>query len=97
MLVHWRCPRRYQTTRIGRRKLDAPCGDNKRTFGNPTPCDLQPARDWDRPGNRFGSTEKSLREKASWLSRLVQDLSVLIAWTRETRHHRTLQEQLSFP
>ena len=30
--------------------------------GNPTPCDLNPARDWDRSGKRFGSTEKSERE-----------------------------------
>ena len=30
--------------------------------GNPTPCDLKPARDWDRSGKRFGSTEKSERE-----------------------------------
>ena len=27
--------------------------------GNKTPVDLQPARDWDRSGKRFGSTEKS--------------------------------------
>lgn len=27
--------------------------------GNPTPVDIKPARDWDRSGKRFGSTEKS--------------------------------------
>jgi len=27
--------------------------------GNPTAVDLKPARDWDRSGKRFGSTEKS--------------------------------------
>jgi UDP-glucose 4-epimerase len=27
--------------------------------GNPTPAELKPARDWDRSGKRFGSTEKA--------------------------------------
>ena len=30
--------------------------------GNPTPVELKPARDWDRSGQRFASTEKSRRE-----------------------------------
>jgi nucleoside-diphosphate-sugar epimerase len=30
--------------------------------GNITPLDLRPARDWDRSGKRFASTEKSERE-----------------------------------
>ena len=30
--------------------------------GNKTPLDLRPARDWDRSGKRFASTEKSERE-----------------------------------
>ncbi len=30
--------------------------------GNKTPLDLRPARDWDRSGKRFASTEKALRE-----------------------------------
>jgi UDP-glucose 4-epimerase len=30
--------------------------------GNATPLDLRPARDWDRSGKRFASTEKSERE-----------------------------------
>ena len=30
--------------------------------GNQTPLDLRPARDWDRSGKRFASTEKSKRE-----------------------------------
>jgi UDP-glucose 4-epimerase len=30
--------------------------------GNTTPVDLKPARDWDRSGKRFASTEKSERE-----------------------------------
>ena len=29
--------------------------------GNPSPAELRPARDWDRSGRRFGSTEKSKR------------------------------------
>jgi nucleoside-diphosphate-sugar epimerase len=30
--------------------------------GNKTPVELRPARDWDRAGKRFGSTQKSRRE-----------------------------------
>jgi nucleoside-diphosphate-sugar epimerase len=30
--------------------------------GNKTPLDLRPARDWDRSGKRFASTDKSERE-----------------------------------
>ena len=30
--------------------------------GNKTPLDLKPARDWDRSGKRFASTEKALKE-----------------------------------
>jgi UDP-glucose 4-epimerase len=30
--------------------------------GNTTPLDLRPARDWDRSGKRFASTEKAARE-----------------------------------
>jgi len=30
--------------------------------GNKTPVDLKPARDWDRSGKRFGSTEKSQQQ-----------------------------------
>jgi nucleoside-diphosphate-sugar epimerase len=30
--------------------------------GNSTPMNIQPARDWDNSGRRFGSTEKSQRE-----------------------------------
>ncbi len=30
--------------------------------GNTTPLDLRPARDWDRSGKRFASTEKSKHE-----------------------------------
>lgn len=30
--------------------------------GNKTPLDLRPARDWDRSGKRFASTEKAARE-----------------------------------
>lgn len=29
--------------------------------GNPTPPDVRPARDWDRSGKRFGSTDKAAR------------------------------------
>ena len=32
--------------------------------GNKTPLDLRPARNWDRSGKRFASTEKASRELA---------------------------------
>lgn len=56
--------------------------------GNPTACDLKPARDWDRSGKRFGSTEKSLREigfKAE--VDLRSGLEKTIAWTNANRNN----------
>jgi nucleoside-diphosphate-sugar epimerase len=41
--------------------------------GNTTPLDLRPARDWDRSGKRFASTEKAARE---------------LGFTRAGRHSR---------
>lgn len=52
--------------------------------GNKTPIDLRPARDWDRSGKRFGSTEKS-REKLGFEAKtgIQEGLERTIAWTRE--------------
>jgi UDP-glucose 4-epimerase len=51
--------------------------------GNPTPIALTPARDWDRSGQRHGSTEKSRRELGFQATvDLRQGLERTIAWTR---------------
>ena len=52
--------------------------------GNTTPVDLQPARDWDRSGKRFGATEKS-RDKLGFSAdtSIRQGLEQTISWTRE--------------
>lgn len=52
--------------------------------GNPTPADLRPARDWDRSGKRFGSTEKSKRELGFEASVSIREgLTRTVTWTRE--------------
>lgn len=51
--------------------------------GNPTPVELRPARDWDRSGRRFGSTEKSKRTIGFEAKTKLRDgLEKTIAWTR---------------
>lgn len=51
--------------------------------GNPTPVDLRPARDWDRSGRRFGSTDKSRRELGfEHQVALREGLRRTIEWTR---------------
>lgn len=51
--------------------------------GNPTPVDLRPARDWDRSGKRFGSTEKSKRELDFEASVSIREgLARTVEWTR---------------
>jgi UDP-glucose 4-epimerase len=51
---------------------------------NATPVELRPARDWDRSGKRFGSTDKS-REKLGFTAGVSIDdgLRKTIDWTRE--------------
>lgn len=50
--------------------------------GNTTPVDLRPARDWDRSGKRFGSTEKSRREIGFEASVSVHEgIEKTVAWT----------------
>lgn len=72
--------------------------------GNSTPIDLKPARDWDRSGKRFGSTEKS-RQELSFEARmpLREGLRRTIEWTKANRaviehcmgQHRYFMERLS--
>lgn len=51
--------------------------------GNDTPADIKPARDWDRSGMRFGSTEKSRRVLGFEARTRVEDgLAKTIAWTK---------------
>jgi len=54
--------------------------------GNDTPVDLRPARDWDRSGKRFGSTEKS-RAKLDFVATvsIQQGLRQTVKWTQENR------------
>jgi len=51
---------------------------------NPTPVDLRPARDWDRSGRRFGSTEKSRRALGFEATVPIRDgIRRTVDWTRE--------------
>jgi UDP-glucose 4-epimerase len=50
--------------------------------GNPTAVDLKPARDWDRSGKRFGSTEKSCKQLQFETAVSIQDgLRTTVEWT----------------
>ena len=52
--------------------------------GNATPVDLRPARDWDRSGKRFGSTDKSRENLGFTADVSIEDgLQKTIDWTRE--------------
>lgn len=54
--------------------------------GNPTPPILRPARDWDRSGRRFGSTEKAKRALGFEAQvNLAEGVARTVAWTRENR------------
>ena len=56
--------------------------------GNPTPVDLRPARDWDRSGKRFGSTEKSRREIGFEAGVSVREgIEKTVAWTLTNKAH----------
>ena len=51
--------------------------------GNDTPLDYQPAREWDRSGKRYGSTEKARGELGFHAqTRLRNGLESTIGWTR---------------
>jgi len=52
--------------------------------GNTTPLDLRPARDWDRSGKRFASTDKAARELGFTAQVDIREgLRRTVAWTRE--------------
>lgn len=54
--------------------------------GNPTPPDLQPARDWDRSGKRFASGEKARRELGfEAVVDVREGLRRTVEWTRANR------------
>lgn len=51
--------------------------------GNKTPLDLRPARDWDRSGKRFASTDKSSRQLAFLAKIEIRDgIRQTVEWTR---------------
>lgn len=58
---------------------------NKLT-GNLTPVDLRPARDWDRSGKRFGSTDKA-QAKLGFIATvgIEEGLRRTVEWTRENK------------
>ena len=61
--------------------------------GNKTPLEVKPARDWDRSGKRFGSTEKSknlldFEAKAA----IKQGLLETIDWTK--KHHEIILQKM---
>lgn len=52
--------------------------------GNKTPLDLRPARDWDRSGKRFASTDKALRELGFEAHVDIREgLRRTVEWTKE--------------
>lgn len=52
--------------------------------GNKTPFDLRPARDWDRSGKRFASTEKATRELGfSAEVGIEEGIQRTVEWTKE--------------
>lgn len=54
--------------------------------GNKTPLDLRPARDWDRSGKRFASTEKAARELGFIAQIDIREgLRRTVEWTKANR------------
>jgi UDP-glucose 4-epimerase len=52
--------------------------------GNKTPLDLRPARDWDRSGKRFASTDKAERELGFLAQVEVREgVRRTVEWTRD--------------
>ena len=74
---------------------------------NPTEVDLKPARDWDRSGKRFGSTEKSRKLLQFEASVPIQDgLRATVEWTLAnqdkikrimTNHDLMLKQKVQLP
>lgn len=67
--------------------------------GNHVPVDLRPARDWDRSGKRFGSTEKA-KEKLDFQTQIpiFDGLKKTIEWTVKERENilRTMKTHSYF-
>lgn len=56
------------------------------TTGNTTPPNLKPARDWDRSGKRFASTDKAASQLGFRAEVGIDDgIRRTVAWTREQR------------
>jgi nucleoside-diphosphate-sugar epimerase len=57
-----------------------------KTTGNTAPLDIRPAREWDKSGRRFGSTEKS-RRKLGFEARvsIVEGIERTVQWTKDNR------------
>lgn len=54
--------------------------------GNTTPVDLKPARDWDRSGKRFASTEKAERELGFTAQVSIEEgIKRTVEWTKANR------------
>lgn len=72
--------------------------------GNKTPLDLRPARDWDRSGKRFASTEKAARELGFVAQVDIREgVRRTVEWTRAnaetiqrsiTRHDKQMAQAL---
>jgi nucleoside-diphosphate-sugar epimerase len=72
--------------------------------GNKTPLDLKPARDWDRSGKRFASTEKAQRDLGFKAEVDIREgLKRTVAWTRDNlelirrsiaKHEKLMSQQL---
>lgn len=72
--------------------------------GNATPLDLRPARDWDRSGKRFASTQKAEAElNFSANVDIRQGLERTVAWAKDNREliarqiarHEKLMQQIA--
>jgi UDP-glucose 4-epimerase len=62
--------------------------------GNKTPVNMKPARDWDRSGKRFGSTEKSQNQLQFKAEVTVSEgLRRTVKWTQE--HTATIESTIS--
>ena len=71
---------------------------------NKTPIDLKPAREWDRSGKRFASTEKSKNELGfSSLIDIREGINRTVEWTKNnqdlisqniTRHKKLMNQVL---
>ena len=55
-----------------------------KTTGNTAPLDIRPAREWDKSGRRFGSTEKSFRELGFQAKISIDEgIERTVQWTKD--------------